>query len=213
MPAIARRLIEQLDRPRRGEIHDGAGRHLGAEAEGDGVAVLHLVHRVGIADEAHLDVLVGQAVDLQKLAGDLLAGIAALLGGDRLALEVGDRVDAGVGGDDELVILRIERGDVADIGRRLGERPLPCTPSTVEIELPKPMSALPSSTPRTLAMPAPGSTCTLRPGTAFSHMSLSWPPSGIHEPPCGPVIIFRSAAEAGAASASARPSQSPSQAS
>ena len=87
--------------------------------------------------------------------------------------------------------------------------PLPCTPSTVEIELPKPMSALPSSTPRTLAMPAPGSTWMARPGTAFSHISLSWPPSGIHEPPCGPVIIFRLAAAAGAAMASARPRPKP----
>ena len=64
----------------------------------------------------------------------------------------------------------------------------PVSASTVEIELPKPTSVLPSSMPRTLAMPAPGMDCTERPGTAFSHMSLSWPPSGTHTPPCGPVI-------------------------
>ncbi len=82
---------------------------------------------------------------------------------------------------------------------------LPDMASTVEIELPKPTSALASSTPRTLAMPAPGSTCTANPGTAFSHMSLSCPPRGIHDPPCGPVMSLRSTACAGPASASARP--------
>jgi hypothetical protein len=60
---------------------------------------------------------------------------------------------------------------------------LPSIPSTVEIEFPKPTSVLPSSIPRTLAMPAPGIEVTLRPGTAFSHMSLSCPPSGIQTPP------------------------------
>ena len=108
-----------------------------------------------------------------------------------LALQVLDLVDAGVGQHDELEVLRIERRDVADVVVRLVERRLAgrCA-STVEIELPKPMSALPSSMPRTLAMPAPGSDCTVGPGIAFSQMSLSWPPSGIQKPPCGPVIIL-----------------------
>ncbi len=33
-------------------------------------------------------------------------------------------VDPGVGIDDELIILRVERGEIADIGRGLGERRL-----------------------------------------------------------------------------------------
>ena len=43
-------------------------------------------------------------------------------------------------------------------------------PSTVVDELAKPICALPSSMPRTLAMPAPGVCWICRPGTAFSHM-------------------------------------------
>jgi hypothetical protein len=66
---------------------------------------------------------------------------------------------------------------------------LPVMASTVEIELPNPMSALSSSMARTLAIPAPGKAWILVPGMAFSQRSLSWPPSGIHEPPWGPVII------------------------
>ena len=37
----------------------------------------------------------------------------------------------------------------------------------------------------------------MRPGIAFSHMSLSCPPSGIQTPPCGPVMSRMSAAVAG----------------
>src|SRR3990167_338699 len=62
----------------------------------------------------------------------------------------------------------------------------PARPSTVEMELPKPRSALPWCTALTLAMPAPGSTCTLTP--ALSAMLAMAPPSGYHDPPCGPVI-------------------------
>src|SRR3972149_11183090 len=81
--------------------------------------------------------------------------------------------------------------------------------SAVEIELASPISALPPSRPRTLAMPAPGNPCTLGPGMAFSNRSLNWPPSGIHDPPCGPVIILKSAAAAGAATVRARPNAKP----
>src|SRR5688572_14857942 len=73
-------------------------------------------------------------------------------------------------------------------------------PSTVVLELARPMCALPSSTPRTLAMPAPGVCVICRPGTLFSHMPFSAPPSGIHEPPCGPVMKVTCWAAAGAAS-------------
>jgi hypothetical protein len=69
----------------------------------------------------------------------------------------------------------------------------------VVFELPKPMCALPSSTPRTLAMPAPGVCVMFRPGTDFSHMPFSAPPRGIHEPPCGPVMNVTCCAAAGAA--------------
>src|SRR5688572_8673237 len=74
-------------------------------------------------------------------------------------------------------------------------------PSTVVIVLPKPMCALSSSTPRTLAMPAPGCAVIWRPGIAFSHMPFSAPPSGTHTPPCGPVMKMSCCAEAGAAKA------------
>src|SRR5688500_6382260 len=74
-------------------------------------------------------------------------------------------------------------------------------PSTVVDELAKPICALPSSTPRTLAMPAPGVAWICKPGTACSHMFLSAPPSGTHEPPCGPVIIVTCWAAAGSARA------------
>ena len=118
------RQVEQLDVAARRQVHDRAGRDLRGEAEGDRVAVLHLRHRVGVADEAHLDVTVGEAVHLEELARDLLAGVAALLGGDALALEVRDLVDAGIGQHDELEILRIERRDIADVVVRLVERRL-----------------------------------------------------------------------------------------
>jgi hypothetical protein len=61
-------------------------------------------------------------------------------------------------------------------------------PSTVVDEFAKPICALPSSTPRTFAMPAPGVCWICRPGTACSHMFFSAPPRGIHDPPCGPVM-------------------------
>jgi hypothetical protein len=60
--------------------------------------------------------------------------------------------------------------------------------STVVMLLPKPISALPSSIARTLAMPAPGMACTDTPGSARSQASFMAPPSGIHDPPCGPVM-------------------------
>src|SRR5258708_16766837 len=58
--------------------------------------------------------------------------------------------------------------------------------------------------PRTLAMPAPGCCWICRPGIAASHRLFSAPPSGIHEPPCGPVIIVTSCAVAGTASVAAK---------
>ena len=60
----------------------------------------------------------------ENLTRDQLPGVTALLRGNRLTLEVLDLVDAGVGIDDELIVLRIERGEVAYIGRRLRERRL-----------------------------------------------------------------------------------------
>src|SRR5512134_3660867 len=53
--------------------------------------------------------------------------------------------------------------------------------------------------PRTLEIPAPGVCVIFRPGTFVSHMPFSAPPSGIHEPPCGPVMNVTSWAAAGAA--------------
>src|SRR5436309_284677 len=54
--------------------------------------------------------------------------------------------------------------------------------------------------PRTLAMPAPGCCWICKPGIAASHKLFSAPPSGIHEPPCGPVIMVTSWPAAGTAS-------------
>src|SRR5690606_25910926 len=62
----------------------------------------------------------------------------------------------------------------------------PATPSTVEIELPKPKSALPASTASTLAMPAPGSTWILIP--SLPAILAMAPPRGYQDPTCGPVI-------------------------
>src|SRR5690606_8721133 len=73
---------------------------------------------------------------------------------------------------------------------------LPLIASTVDTELAKPIWALPDSTAFTLAMPAPGSTCTVSPFTFFSTMFLMAPPSGYQDPPWGPVIRRMSAAEA-----------------
>src|SRR6185436_6370540 len=50
-------------------------------------------------------------------------------------------------------------------------------------------------------MPAPGVWVICRPGTAFSHMPFSAPPSGIHDPPCGPVMKVTCCAATGAAKA------------
>src|SRR5688572_16813041 len=49
-------------------------------------------------------------------------------------------------------------------------------------------------------MPAPGTCVMLKPEMLFSHMPFSAPPSGIHEPPCGPVMKVTCCAAAGAAS-------------
>jgi hypothetical protein len=54
-----------------------------------------------------------------------------------------------------------------------GGSPVPATASAVEIVFAKPTSALSPSTALTLAMPAPGNDWMLKPGTAFSQMSLS----------------------------------------
>jgi hypothetical protein len=78
----------------------------------------------------------------------------------------------------------------------LGKGARPAIASTVVMVLPKPMCALSSSTPRTLAMPAPGLAVICRPGIAFSHMPLSAPPRGTHTPPCGPVMNVSCWAEA-----------------
>src|SRR5438093_12389196 len=72
-------------------------------------------------------------------------------------------------------------------------------PSTVVEEFANPICALPSSMPRTLAMPAPGCCWICKPGTAASHMFLSAPPNGIQDPPCGPVIIVTCWAATGTA--------------
>src|SRR6185503_9110321 len=82
----------------------------------------------------------------------------------------------------------------------------PSSPSTVVLELASPICALPSSTPRTLAMPAPGVCVICRPGTAVSHMPFIAPPSGIQEPPCGPVMKVTCCAVAGTAKQAARAS-------
>ena len=68
--------------------------------------------------------------------------------------------------------------------------------STVETELAKAMSALPWSTALTLAMPPPGSTWTLVSGMFFCTMFWMAPPSGYHDPPCGPVIRRSDSADA-----------------
>src|SRR3972149_9359454 len=73
----------------------------------------------------------------------------------------------------------------------------PLTPSTDDTALPKPRSALPVCTPTTFEIPAPGSTCMLEPGIAFSMMFWIAPPSGYQEPPCGPGIVFICCAAAG----------------
>ena len=48
-------------------------------------------------------------------------------------------------------------------------------------------SALPDSTALTFAMPAPGVTRIEKLGMFFSKIVLSAPPTGYHDPPCGPV--------------------------
>ena len=113
--------IDQFDLARRGEVHHGAGGNRRTGGEGDRVSVLHLGHGIGIGYEAHLDVVVSEPVYLQELLGDLLGSVAARLGGNRLALEIFDRVDAGIGAHDDLEILRIERRDVANVAVRLRE--------------------------------------------------------------------------------------------
>ena len=65
--------------------------------------------------------------------------------------------------------------------------PLPFRASTVEIMLPMPISALPSSIAFMLIRPAPGRFSIDRPGIAFSQTDFSAPLIGIQDPPVGPV--------------------------
>ena len=92
------------------------------------------------------------------------------------------------------IVLRIERRDVADIA---------CSSGTAHCPRARRRSR---SNCRSRHRPClrrrrahwrcrrPAAPAPTRPGTAFSHMSLSWPPSGIQTPPCGPVINLSSAA-------------------
>ena len=99
-----------------------------------------------------------------------------------LPLRSFDRVDAGVGQHDELEVLRIERRDVADLVVRLVERRLAGhgvdrRDRVAEAERrPCPPRCRAHWRCRRRA-----STGRRVPGIAFSHMSLSWPPSGIHD--------------------------------
>jgi hypothetical protein len=70
--------------------------------------------------------------------------------------------------------------------------------SAVEFALPKPRSALPASIALTFAMPAPGCTVMVTP-TSFCASSAMAPPSGIQEPPWGPVMKVTCCAAAGKA--------------
>jgi hypothetical protein len=137
------------------------------------------------------------------VARHLLAGVALLLGGERLALGIAHGLDAGIGEGYRVEVLEVQRGDLAHVVLLALEGLSPLTPSTDETALPKPISALPVCTPTTLEMPAPGSTCTLVPGTFFSMMPWIAPPSGYHDPPCGPVMSLICCAAGGTANAAA----------
>ena len=62
-----------------------------------------------------LSLRVVESVNLQQVAGHLLAGVALLLRGQRLALDVGDGLDAGIRQRDDVEVLEVERGDLADV--------------------------------------------------------------------------------------------------
>ena len=120
---IERAEVEQLHVAGGGEVHHRARGDAGAQGEHLHAAVLHLLHAVGVAvGEADLDVAVAKAVDLQHVPRDELAGVALDLRGEALALHVLDRGDAGIRRHHDLEILRVERGDVADLVMLLVER-------------------------------------------------------------------------------------------
>ncbi len=81
------------------------------------MSVLHQRHRVGVGLEADLGQrLVVEPVDLQHLSGEQFRRVALRLGDHRLAFHVGERVDVRVGGDHDLEVLRVQVGELADVG-------------------------------------------------------------------------------------------------
>ena len=64
------------------------------------------------------EVVVGEPHRLDQVGGDRLAGVADGLRREPAALQLIQALDPGVRGGHDLEVLRIERRDVADVGRR-----------------------------------------------------------------------------------------------
>ncbi len=107
----------ELDVARAGEVHHRRGGNGGAEREHLGVAVLHQRHAVGVGLEIDLgERLVVHAVELENGVRQQLGGVALGLGHQRLAFQVGEGIHVGVGQRDHLKVLRIQIGELADLG-------------------------------------------------------------------------------------------------
>jgi hypothetical protein len=81
------------------------------------VAVLHHADRLVVAVEIDLgERLVAEAVHLQHQLGQQLARVSLGLCDQGLTLEVGERVDFGTGERHDLKVLRVQVGELADLG-------------------------------------------------------------------------------------------------
>ena len=106
---------QQADLVLRGDILYGRGRIAGRQESCIDVAVLEGAGAFGEGQVLDVDVIVGDAVRFEDLAGIRLSAGAGCTDGDALALELIDALDARLIKRDELAGLRIERGDAADV--------------------------------------------------------------------------------------------------
>ena len=106
---------DQADIAGSGQVHDRAGGRAHAPEAGVDVTVADGIGGLVEVQATRVEVLVGDAVGLEQGLGVDLGTAARGAYGDRLALEIGERVDVGIGQGHDLHGIRIDRGQRADV--------------------------------------------------------------------------------------------------